>query len=193
MAKAAPPSNHLKSQYEHVTAAEIAEALGFVGRPRQTSRGLTRRVRCPSHNDRHPSLDITDANGRVLLYCQSRHCTQAEIIGALRKRGLWHTSHRPITRKPVFRWDHHLTPGVPFVPAGPDRDFERAMMAADIRGYFLEAAQEIVELYRGAGYPLDANALHRELNLALECIGADAHLVGPAIIQIVAEAVGLTI
>jgi hypothetical protein len=178
-----------------MTAAEIAEALGFVGRPRQTSRGLTRRIRCPSHNDHHPSLDITDANGQVLFYCQSQHCSQGEIIEALRERGLWHTSRRRVTRKAVFRWEHHLTPGVLSVPAGPDREFERAMTAAHSRGYLfgylLEAAQEIVQLYRVAGYRLDTDALRRELHLALQCIGSNTHLVDPAIIQKVGEAVGV--
>lgn len=51
--------------------------------------GSTGIARCPAHDDRSPSLSVTDAyNGRVLVNCFSG-CTQKEIIGALQQRGLW--------------------------------------------------------------------------------------------------------
>ena len=44
---------------------------------------------CPSHNDRHPSLAIRDGHdGKVLVHCHAG-CGQAQIIEALRVRGLW--------------------------------------------------------------------------------------------------------
>jgi putative DNA primase/helicase len=70
-----------------VTAAEIAHALDG----RQGSAGWT--ARCPAHDDRNPSLSIREApDGRVLVHCHVG-CGQAEVIHALRQRGLW-SNHR---------------------------------------------------------------------------------------------------
>jgi len=43
---------------------------------------------CPAHNDRRPSLSITDREGKILVCCHAG-CSQAEVIAALRRRGLW--------------------------------------------------------------------------------------------------------
>ena len=43
---------------------------------------------CPAHDDRTPSLSITQASEKVLLYCHSG-CSQIEVIEALLRRGLW--------------------------------------------------------------------------------------------------------
>lgn len=43
---------------------------------------------CPAHDDRNPSLSVTQAGDRVLLYCHSG-CTQTQVIDALAGRGLW--------------------------------------------------------------------------------------------------------
>ena len=43
---------------------------------------------CPAHNDRSPSLSITQVSDKVLLYCHSG-CSQSEVIEALLRRGLW--------------------------------------------------------------------------------------------------------
>jgi len=48
---------------------------------------------CPAHNDRNPSLSVTDKNGKILVRCFAG-CTQEEVIGALRDLGLWHTASR---------------------------------------------------------------------------------------------------
>jgi hypothetical protein len=49
-------------------------------------------ARCPAHDDRTPSLSLalTEAHGegRVLVHCFGG-CTQADIIDALGRRGLW--------------------------------------------------------------------------------------------------------
>jgi putative DNA primase/helicase len=66
-----------------LTAYELAQALG--GR-RNGAKGWL--CRCPSHDDRHPSLALTERDSRVLLHCWSG-CSQGEIIAALRQRGLW--------------------------------------------------------------------------------------------------------
>ena len=43
---------------------------------------------CPAHDDRTPSLSITQVSDKVLLYCHSG-CSQSEVIDALLSRGLW--------------------------------------------------------------------------------------------------------
>lgn len=43
---------------------------------------------CPAHADKTPSLSITQAPEKVLLYCHSG-CSQSEVIDALLSRGLW--------------------------------------------------------------------------------------------------------
>ncbi len=51
--------------------------------------GLYGMARCPAHDDRSPSLSISKAdNGRVLVKCFAG-CSQAQVIEALRSRGLW--------------------------------------------------------------------------------------------------------
>jgi putative DNA primase/helicase len=44
---------------------------------------------CPAHDDRNPSLSLaTGTDGKVLLRCHAG-CYQAQVIEALRARGLW--------------------------------------------------------------------------------------------------------
>ena len=48
---------------------------------------------CPAHDDRSPSLSVSDSNGKILVRCFAG-CTQEEVIGALRDLGLWHSASR---------------------------------------------------------------------------------------------------
>jgi AAA domain len=64
-------------------AAEIAKALGG----KKSGKGYS--CRCPAHNDKSPSLSVTDAgDGRVLLKCHTG-CSQEDVMDALRDRGLF--------------------------------------------------------------------------------------------------------
>lgn len=46
-------------------------------------------ARCPAHGDRNPSLSIrAGRDGQVLVHCHAG-CTQADVIAALRDRGVW--------------------------------------------------------------------------------------------------------
>ena len=45
-------------------------------------------ARCPAHDDREPSLSISEADGKVLVRCHAG-CDQERVIAALRSRGLW--------------------------------------------------------------------------------------------------------
>jgi len=40
-------------------------------------------MRCPAHNDSRPSLRVSFSEGRILLYCRSRHCPTESIVRAL--------------------------------------------------------------------------------------------------------------
>src|SRR5262249_57070124 len=71
-----------------VTAERIAKALGG----RKVGGGWM--ARCPSHDDREPSLSITDSqNGKVLVRCHAG-CDQDDQIAVLRMRGMWGTADR---------------------------------------------------------------------------------------------------
>ena len=39
---------------------------------------------CPAHNDKNPSLAITEKDGRVLLHCFSHQCDISDIVKAVR-------------------------------------------------------------------------------------------------------------
>jgi hypothetical protein len=58
------------------------------------SRGM---AKCPAHNDRTPSLSISDGDdGQLLVHCHAE-CSQDDVIAALKDRGLW--------PDPDNRWD----------------------------------------------------------------------------------------
>ncbi len=65
-------------------AKTIAQALGRAGRS-----GAGWKCLCPAHDDRNPSLSITDSgDGRVLVHCHSG-CASESVITVLKDRGLW--------------------------------------------------------------------------------------------------------
>jgi Toprim domain-containing protein len=71
-----------------VNAADVAHVLGG----RRAGSGWI--VRCPAHDDRNPSLSITDArDGKMILVHCHAGCPQAEVISALKDRGLWPTDN----------------------------------------------------------------------------------------------------
>lgn len=43
---------------------------------------------CPAHDDRNPSLSLSDDNGKILAYCHAG-CEQSAVIAALKALGLW--------------------------------------------------------------------------------------------------------
>ena len=65
-----------------MNAAEIARALG--GR----KAGAWWSCRCPTHDDRNPSLGVRDGDRSVIVRCFAG-CDSRAVISVLRARGLW--------------------------------------------------------------------------------------------------------
>lgn len=66
-----------------MTPSEIARALGG----RKSGAGWS--AKCPAHEDRTPSLSISQGrDGKILFRCHAG-CTQEDVIAALKARGLW--------------------------------------------------------------------------------------------------------
>jgi hypothetical protein len=65
-----------------MNATNIAKAL----KGRRTGAGWN--CLCPAHDDHHPSLDVVDRGGKVLVRCWTG-CSQDAVIDALKQRGLW--------------------------------------------------------------------------------------------------------
>jgi 5S rRNA maturation endonuclease (ribonuclease M5) len=51
-------------------------------------------IQCPAHEDRNPSCSVNVAGGKLLLHCFSG-CRQADVVAALKARGLWPEPERP--------------------------------------------------------------------------------------------------
>jgi putative DNA primase/helicase len=65
-----------------IDARQITVSLGGIWRG---SHGM---APCPAHDDRNPSLSITQKDGRVLVKCFAG-CEQDAVINALKARGAW--------------------------------------------------------------------------------------------------------
>jgi putative DNA primase/helicase len=114
-------------------AETVAKALG--GR----KSGTAWMALCPAHEDREPSLSITDAdNGKVLVRCHAG-CGQEQVIAALRSRGLW-----------IEIGPRRLAPFAPRAVASsqPDRDnTKRTATALAIWSSSRPAGGTLVETY----------------------------------------------
>lgn len=66
-----------------MSAQELASALDA----KKTSKGW--QAKCPAHDDKNPSLSISEGqNGKILFYCHAG-CGQEGVISALQDMGLW--------------------------------------------------------------------------------------------------------
>lgn len=76
-----------------MNAEQIAVGLG---RHTRTQTGFT--ACCPAHNDKTPSLSISDGeNGKILVRCHAG-CDQGAVIDALKRCNLWpeHVNEKPL-------------------------------------------------------------------------------------------------
>lgn len=92
------------------TFADLAQGLrcGQPNCPCQRTNGTQAVVHCPAHDDQHPSLSVTDKNGKLLVSCKTG-CPQDAVIDALRVRGLW--GEKPAERRVVARFDYKNADG----------------------------------------------------------------------------------
>lgn len=80
----------------HLDAKAIASALGGY----RCGSGFL--ARCPSHDDRSPSLSLRDQGSRVLVHCHAG-CPQAAVLEVLEARGLWAGLAEPGDVRPLAR------------------------------------------------------------------------------------------
>jgi putative DNA primase/helicase len=150
------------------TAETIAKSLGG----RKAGPGWT--ARCPAHDDRTPSLSISDSDdGKVLVRCHAG-CEQERVIAFLRSRGLWEE-----------RGDRRLARSTPRI-VDADRqdrdDAKRTEMALAIWQAATPAGGSIVESY------LASRGLHLPPRPTLRVHGGLRHPAGgicPAMIALV--------
>lgn len=77
--------------------------------------GRSGSARCPAHNDRHPSLSVSDGtDGKILVRCHTG-CDQMAVIETLRGRGLW-PENQPTPQLRVHRGGKDAEDGVYDVP-----------------------------------------------------------------------------
>ncbi len=82
-------ADNLRYLSPEALAAAIAQACGH-GRDRRSAGTWT--TYCPVHEadgGGSPDLEVTVKNGKVLVHCQSRGCSQESLIDALKDRGVW--------------------------------------------------------------------------------------------------------
>ena len=115
-----------------MTAEAIARALGA------HRAGNTWMARCPVHRDRTPSLAIREGrDGKVLLKCHAG-CTQWQVIGVLRGRGIWMAAGGNGSTRPRF---------TRVVDARHGEDRERIAFALEIWNESIGAKGTLVETY----------------------------------------------
>ena len=90
-------SSHREPSKPSRPAEAIAEAL----KGRRSGKGWM--ARCPAHPDTTPSLSINETPTRKVLVKCFAGCSQAEVIAALRRRGLWPGAARDCNRSDACR------------------------------------------------------------------------------------------
>jgi hypothetical protein len=58
---------------------------------------------CPAHNDKNPSLSITQTHDKVLVHCFAG-CEQRDVLRALTELGLWNRQHQDGRSEPNERY-----------------------------------------------------------------------------------------
>lgn len=177
------------------TAEQLARALG----PARWT-GNSWRTRCPSHPDKHPSLDVAEKNGKILFVCRAG-CPQAQILEALREHNLW--SAERASSRPVLDPFSDSAFGEPRAEAccfegytcEHWRLFDADLRIAHLHAELCAAVKEIAGLFRVAGFELGADELGDELRLAADVGGIGITHASPEIQQkiidvVVAEVVG---
>jgi hypothetical protein len=97
-------------------AAEIAKALGG----KRSGKGWA--CKCPAHDDSNASFSVSDGkNGSPVFHCHAK-CTQADLMEALVKRGLW---NEPGSGRSNSDWIDHMARAKASGHAKPEPEPER--------------------------------------------------------------------
>jgi putative DNA primase/helicase len=118
-----------------INAERVARSLGGASRV-----GSGWMCRCPAHDDRTPSLHISDRDGGGLLAKCFAGCEQAEVVAALRARGLWEQNNYLFTPQARDRAEVELHRA----------DVKRTDVALDIWKTAAAANRTLVERYLGS-------------------------------------------
>jgi hypothetical protein len=118
-----------------INAERVARSLGGASRV-----GSGWMCRCPAHDDRTPSLHISDRDGGGLLAKCFAGCEQAEVVAALRARGLWEQNNYFFTPQARDRAEVELHRA----------DVKRTDVALDIWKTAAAANRTLVERYLGS-------------------------------------------
>lgn len=111
-------------------------------------------ARCPAHDDRTPSLSIKEHNGRIWLHCFAG-CAYADVVAALRSRGLWWPERARVPRSHADR-------------ARLAREYAEARRIREDALYFEDAARIEAEEALEVLSPVDPErAIHTRLLMAL--------------------------
>jgi hypothetical protein len=78
-----------------ITAERIAQQLGGAKKD-----GNGWKCLCPCHDDKDPSLHVSDKNGKILVYCFAG-CSQDKVINELKRRKLWPGSESKFRQRPA--------------------------------------------------------------------------------------------
>lgn len=81
------PFGEVRKEVERESPASVLNKLSNLPKFKQVGR-LRYVACCPAHDDRTPSLSITEAEDKILVHCFSG-CSQDEVLDALRGQGLW--------------------------------------------------------------------------------------------------------
>jgi putative DNA primase/helicase len=154
------------------TAETIAKALGG----RKAGPGWM--ACCPAHDDRTPSLSISDSDdGKVLVRCHAG-CEQERVIAFLRTRGLWEEKGDRRLARP--------TPRIVDADRQDRDDAKRTEMALAIWQAATPAGGSVVESY------LASRGLHLPPSPTLRVHGGLRHPAGgiwPAMIALVTRGI----
>ena len=135
-------------------------------------------ARCPAHDDSNPSLSLsTGKDGMVLLRCLAG-CDQAQVIDALRARGLWERRGRYYGMPRAAKADHPKN-----APSERD-DTDRTEYALRIWRAAVPASNTLAETY------LQSRGLRLPLTFTLRFHGGLKHPSGgiwPAMVALVSR------
>jgi RecA-family ATPase len=143
------------------SAQEIAHALG---KPQKYRSGW--KAQCPCHDDREPSLSLTDDHGTVLFICRAG-CSQRDVFNALRARGFGPAPDRAKNGRAHAPAKQEWTPILP-PPADAPRPTDQQLRcdqlheytAADDRVLFYVRREEAKDGKPKQFYPLTFGSLN---------------------------------